>query len=220
MPVLASERSITTRPSPFCPRRKSTSRTACPETAGAASEKRVAVSPPVATFSPPCRVSNNVLPSTLVSYGTDRFKLMTTRVRLPACTILRFRSSPSRSSNAFLPIALVVSAKSRAMRGGVLTEKVPGGFARFCFRVNLTMTLPPGRLCAVMLSIALPPLGAGLAAHTQPMKNSPAPMSIRNKSCSGRRVVDIIFSPIHQSVVKRLRFPSSRPRCPECFLSV
>jgi hypothetical protein len=43
-----------------------------------------------------------------------------------------------------LPKLLVVSGKSKASRGGLLTVKAAGGFVSASFKVILTMTLPPG----------------------------------------------------------------------------
>jgi hypothetical protein len=59
-------------------------------------------------------------------------RFRTTRARSPDWTIATLRTSPCGSSSEFLPTRLSVPVKSKAMRGGLETEKpigaVVGGF--------------------------------------------------------------------------------------------
>ncbi len=118
------------RPSPFLPRRKSTSRSACWPRPARASAKRDDGSRIGARRSAWSNsVTRTALPSICVSKVCGLLRLKTTRVRLPACTTLRLRSAGSLTSCAVRPRPLPVSRKSSAMRGGLLIANPAGGLA-------------------------------------------------------------------------------------------
>ena len=130
------------RPSPFLPRRKSTSRSACVVSPAAPRRSATPWSRRARQPAWSISVTRTLLPSICVSKVCGLLRLNTTRVRLPACTTLRLRSAGSPTSCAVRPSPLPVSGKSSAMRGGLLIANPAGGLASGDFSVNLTMVRP------------------------------------------------------------------------------
>ena len=143
IPVAASDRSTTIRPSPAVPRRKSTSRSVCSTSLGRDSANRCTTCAFASSWSLWSNsVTRTALPSTEVSNVCGRLRLNTTRVRLPAWITLRLRSATSSMTRCVTPSPLPVSRKSRAIRGGVAIAKPAGGLAGAFFNVNFTMVRP------------------------------------------------------------------------------
>ncbi len=184
MPVVLSERSTMIRPSPLRPRRKSTSRTLCCTSVGRASAKRctwvVCASPTAPAWS--SSVTSTVLPSTCVSKFCARFRLNTTRVRLPAWMTLRLRSDPSSIARCAAPRLFAVSRKSSAIRGGLAMANPAGGLAGADLRVNFTTVRPEEPLATLTASMLFALAGAW--ACTMPAKPSNA-SATRNSVLSG-----------------------------------
>ena len=156
MPVAASDRSMTIRPSPFGPRRKSTSRSACCVSPVRDSANRWTVCCLASSWSLwSISVTSTALPSTCVSNVCGRLRLNTTRVRLPAWTTLTLRSATSSTARWLVPRPLAVSMKSRAIRGGVAMAKPAGGLAGGFFSVNLTIVRPEVPFDTVIESMLL-----------------------------------------------------------------
>ena len=156
IPVAASDRSTTIRPSPLAPRRKSTSRKVCCVSPGRASANRCTVCALASSWSPwSIRVTSTALPSTCVSKVCGRFRLKTTRVRLPAWTTFTLRSATSSTLRCVAPRPFAVSGKSRAIRGGVAMAKPAGGLARAFFSTNFTMVRPEVPFDTVIASMLL-----------------------------------------------------------------
>ena len=142
MPVLVSERSTTTRPSPARPRRKSTSRIAC--LASALPSAKCAICPPgaVCATAGSDRLITSALPSRLASCATGRRRFSTSRVRSLPCTTFMLRSSPWPMSWLARPSALTVFGKSKAMRAGLATAKFGGTLRSGTLVVMRTIVLP------------------------------------------------------------------------------
>jgi hypothetical protein len=95
------------------------------------------------------------------------------RVRSPACTTLMRRRSPSDTSRTARWMALPVSAKSSAIRGGLVTVKPAGGFAGGCLSMTRTITRPPA--WGEMLTDSMLFVWANAGAHsaTRASTNTP-----------------------------------------------
>ena len=146
IPVLGEDRSTIIRPSPFAPRRKSTSRMLNFSSldAGVLSANLVVCVVSFATLgSPPSMVMTSDFPSSDVAYVKLRVRLTTMRVRPPLSTTLTERTSPSPISTVFLPRALTTLGKSSAMRAGLVTVKPGGTAVSASLKFARTITLPP-----------------------------------------------------------------------------
>jgi len=143
MPVLVSERSITMRPSPARPRRKSTSRMACWESARPSAKCATCAPGAVAVETGSESVTTTVLPSITASCTTGRRRLRTRRVRSVPCTTFMLRNSPWPMSWLARPSELIVFGKSNAMRAGLATAKLGGTLLSGSLVVMRTTTLPP-----------------------------------------------------------------------------
>jgi len=143
IPVVVSDISTTTRPSPARPRRKSTSRIAC--LVSARPSAKLAIWPPGIGCA--CCGSASVIstsrPSMVASCGTARRRFSTRRVRSVPCTTFMLRRSPWPMSCDERPSALTVLGKSKAMRAGLATAKFGGTLRSGSLVVTRTTVLPP-----------------------------------------------------------------------------
>ena len=196
MPVELSDRSTTIRPSPFVPRRKSTSRSVCCDVAGprlgealhrlrlgvellALVEQRdqdgVALDLRLERLRP-VEVEHDARPVA----GLDHVEAAQRRRR--------------RSCAASAPRPLPVSRKSSAMRGGLAIAKPAGGLAGGVFSVNLTTVSPgaalrrpsPRRCC---WSPARTPRRqrAAPAQRSEPRARAARPSRPRSRRCQAKR---------------------------------
>ena len=149
IPVEASDRSTTMRPSPARPRRKSMSRIACFESALPSAKW---ATPPLAEGGSAASVMIRLLPSTTASCATERRRLSTRRVLSAPCTRFMLRSSPSPISCELRPRLFVVPAKSKAIRAGLATVKLGGMPLSGCLVCTRTVILPP---CWVTLNVSM-----------------------------------------------------------------
>ena len=168
MPVVLSDSSTTTRPSPLLPRRKSTSRNACVTSPGRGSAKRCTEAAWSAGTAPvSASVTRTSRPSTVVSNVCGVLRLNTTRVRFPACTKFRLRSVGLSTGRWLLGSALDVSGKSSAIRGGFAMANPAGGFAGGAFSVNFTTVRPDAPRVTETCSIALDACAKACAETTR-----------------------------------------------------
>src|SRR5882672_8694138 len=146
MPVLVSERSTTTRPSPERPRRKSMSRMAC--LASALPSAKCATCPPgaVCATAGSARLITSALPSRLVSCATGRRRFSTSRVRSLPCTTFMLRSSPWAMSWLARPSALTVFGKSRSEEH---TSELQSHSDLHSFPTRRSSDLQPGSVAAL-----------------------------------------------------------------------
>ena len=223
MPVELSDSSTTMRPSPFVPRRKSTSRSACWTSPGWVSAKRCTV---CALASSPPLWSNSVtwttLPSTWVSKVCGLSRFSTTRVRLPTWTTLTLRSAGSAISWLVRPRPLAVSRKSSATRAGFATANPAGGLAGGAFSVKRTTVRPDAPLETLSESIELvvcAPVGPAAASASATSSHAAAPMArARVAALSIQTNALIFFAPVSSSrpgsTAACWNARSNPPRCP------
>ncbi len=194
MPVALSERSTMIRPSPLRPRRKSTSRSECATSPGRASANRCTTcvrASCCAAWS--YSVTTTALPSTVVSKVCGRFRLNTTRVRLPDCTTLKLRSATSSIVRCAAPRPFAVSRKSSAIRGGLAIAKPAGGFAGGDFSAKRTMVLPEAPFETVTCSMLFAPC-ANVAVAASASAAAASARHARVIAAPRMRVVPLIVS--------------------------
>src|SRR3954466_11504435 len=93
------------------------------KTAGAAEEGLVATAAGLVEGCEPPLVTTSWRPSTDWVYESVRVRFITRRVRFAVCTRDTLRRTPSPASIWLRPVALTVSGRSIAIRGGLLTAK-------------------------------------------------------------------------------------------------
>ena len=191
MPVELSDRSTTMRPSPFAPRRKSTSRSACCASPGRGFGEALT----------PCRlgverslwsnsVTSTVLPSTCVSNG---LRLVEVEHDAGAVAGLDDVEAAQRRRRrrpaACAPRPLPVSRKSSAMRGGLVDREAGRRIGRRRLQRELDDRCGPSCPCeTVSASMLLAPCAnAAPAAPTQHERRASASARRLVRPCAARR---------------------------------